>query len=78
MSKYPSIRLEAIEKGRDLGEVLDAYMDFHKDASEAAAASGKTDDEVFAMAMQGAIYRLYLLGVEDGMNLKECGKNETV
>ena len=44
---FSQIPLEAIAKGRDLGEVLTAYMTFHKRAT--------------------AVYRLYLLGVEDGM-----------
>lgn len=61
------IPLDAIAKGRDLGKVLTAYMSFHEMARKAAMAPGKSEDEVFAEAMQGAIYRLYLLGVEDGM-----------
>ena len=45
-----------------MGEVLTAYMTFHKRATAVAAEAGKPEDETFA-----AVYRLYLLGVEDGM-----------
>lgn len=64
---FSKIPLEVIAKGRDLGEVLTAYMAFHKRAIAVAAEAGKPEDETFADAMQAAVYRLYLLGVEDGM-----------
>ena len=69
---FSQIPLEAIAKGRALGEVLTAYMTFHKRATAVAAEAGKSkagksEDETFADAMQAAVYRLYLLGVEDGM-----------
>ena len=59
--------IEAIIKGRDLGQVLEGYMTFFERASAVAAQPGETEDEIFAAAMQVATYRLYLLGVEDGM-----------
>lgn len=64
---FSQIPLEVIAKGRDFGEVLTAYMSFHKRAGKVAAEVGKPEDETFADAMQAAVYRLYLLGVEDGM-----------
>lgn len=68
-SVFSQISLDAPAKGRDLGEVLNAFMGFHENASKVAAAPGKSEDEIFAEAMQGAVYRLYLLGVEDGMRV---------
>lgn len=69
MSKQaPSgIPLEVIAKGRDLGAVLKAYMKFYGDAQKAVVRPEKTPDGIFADAMRGSVYRIYLLGVEDGM-----------
>ena len=64
---FSQIPLEVIAKGRDLGEVLTTYMTFHKRTTAVAAEAGKSEDETVADAMQAAVYRLYLLGVEDGM-----------
>ena len=64
---FSQIPSEDIAKGRDLGEVLTTYMTFHKRTTAVAAEAGKSEDETFADAMQAAVYRLYLLGVEDGM-----------
>jgi len=64
---FSQIPMEVIATGRDLGEVLTAYMTFHKRAVKVASEPGKSEDETFADAMQAAVYRLYLLGVEDGM-----------
>lgn len=64
---FDQIPLEAIAKGRDMGEVLTAYMTFHNRASKVAAEIDQSEDEIFADAMQAAVYRIYLLGVEDGM-----------
>lgn len=77
MSKFPNIPLEVIAKGRNMEDVLAAYLDFFKDAGEVAAAdgtaAGESDDEVIAGATMCAVYRLYLLGVEDGMkNRNSC------
>lgn len=66
-SVFSQIPMEIITKGRDLGEVLMAYMTFHKRATKVASEPGKSEDETFADAMQAAVYRIYLLGVEDGM-----------
>lgn len=64
---FSKIPMEVITTGRDMGEVLTAYMTFHMRATAVAAEAGKPEDETFADAMQAAVYRLYLLGVEDGM-----------
>ena len=61
------LRQVAIAKGRDLDGVLSLYMDFFPGAREAAATPGKTVDEIFADTMMAVLYRIYLLGVEDGM-----------
>lgn len=64
---FSEIPVDVIVKGRDMGEVLTAYMTFHNRASKVAAEIDQSEDEIFADAMQAAVYRLYLLGVEDGM-----------
>ena len=66
MSKY-DIPLRAIQKGRDLSAVLKEYQRIYDGAKKAAIAPGKSEDEVFADTLMGAAYRIYLLGVEDGM-----------
>ena len=64
---FSEIPVDAITKGRDMVDVFAAYMMFHKRVVKVAAEAGKSEDETFANAMSAAIYRLYLLGVEDGM-----------
>lgn len=64
---FREIPLEAITKGRSLEEVLTAYMTAYENCHKAAAALGKSEAEAFADATTAAVYRLYLLGVEDGM-----------
>ena len=61
------VPLDAIAKGRDMGEVLSSYMKFCNDAKAVAATCEKSDDEILADAIMAATYRIYLLGVEDGM-----------
>lgn len=70
MNNDPAFRgvpLDAITKGRGLEEVLTAYMTIYENCRKVAAAPGKSEAEVFADATTGAVYRTYLLGVEDGM-----------
>jgi len=61
------VPLEAIKKGRDYGKVLSEYRRIWDGAKGAATAPEKTQDEIFADTMMCAAYRIYLLGVEDGM-----------
>ena len=62
------VPVEVISKGRAYGDVLDEYMRIWEDVKSVADAKGKT----FADIMSVSAYRLYLLGVEDGM--KEVSK----
>lgn len=64
---FSGIPLDVIAKGRDLGEVLTAYMTIYENARKAVATPGKSEAEIFADATTGAVYRLYLFDVEDGM-----------
>lgn len=64
------IPVEVIAKGRNLGEVLTEYMRIWGGAKEAATKEGKSPDDIFADTMQAAAYRLYLLGVQDGMKVE--------
>lgn len=61
------VPLEAIATGRDMGAVLTEYRRIWEGAKKVALEDGKTYDEAFADAMMCAAYRIYLLGVEDGM-----------
>lgn len=61
------VPVDAVINGRDFGEVLSRYVRYHTDAKKVAEEKGTNPDEVFADAMTGAIYQIYLLGVEDGM-----------
>ena len=56
---------------RDLSGVCSAYRTFFDEARTAAGQSGKSEDQAIAEAMVAAMYRLYLLGVEDGMGREE-------
>lgn len=66
----PGVPIEVIAKGRGLGSVLTSYIKFYEKAQESVSKDGRTPDEVFSDALLGSIYRLYLLGVEDGMKGK--------
>lgn len=63
------IPIDVILQSRKLDEIYAAYMTFFDRAKEVAAAERpkKSEDEILANAMMCATYRLYLLGVEDGM-----------
>ena len=61
------IPLKAISKGKDLGRVLQEYMRAYSESAKISASMGKSDDEVLSDATMCAVYRIYLLGVEDGM-----------
>ncbi len=66
------IPLDVIVKGRDLDSVLGEYMIAWNEAKKVATAPGKSENEIFADTMMAVAYRIYLLGVEDGM--KESAK----
>ena len=51
----------------DLDDVLTMCMNFFSGANKAAATPGKSADEIFADTIMAVVYRVYLLGVEDGM-----------
>ena len=64
-NKSFDVSLNIVSKGRSLDGVLNAYMTMYKNAWHVAEQSGATGDEIFAKAMLGSVYRIYLLGVED-------------
>ena len=69
MSDVP---LDAIANGRGFAAVLDAFTTAYKDAEVVLRASGaemQTDDAASRL-LGAAAYRVYLLGVEDGMSNK--------
>ena len=70
MNENHGIPLNAVTKGRPFGEVLEEFMRIWGDAKKHVTAPGKYDDEIFADTMKATAYRLYLLGVEDGMKEK--------
>lgn len=63
------IPVGAIVKGRPLGDVLTEYMRIYDVAKATYLESHPNagECEVFAETTTAAVYRLYLLGVEDGM-----------
>lgn len=65
------IPLGAISKGRALSEVLDEYRRVYNDAVEIADDGTRDSDETDCAAIVCAAYRVYLLGVEDGMKRAE-------
>ena len=67
------IPLSVIAKGRDLEEVLPMYIDFYEEAAKIAAQVSNSEEDHFANTMMGAVYRVYLLGVQDGMNAGKKG-----
>ena len=58
---------EAIDKGRTFDEVMAEYQIALESAQETAKSSGRIQDSIFLRAAMAAAYRIYLLGVEDGM-----------
>ena len=72
MKKTNGVPLSAIQAGRSLDEVLSEYMRIWDDAKKQLSVQTKNPDEVFADVMKVTAYRIYLLGVEDGM--KEARK----
>lgn len=70
MDENHGIPLNVVTKGRPFGEVLEEFMRIWGDAKKHVTVPGKDDDEIFADTMKATAYRLYLLGVEDGMKEK--------
>ena len=71
------IPAEFMEKGRNLDEVLQKYMEYYG-GSEKVADLLHTDEESkpedrFARMIACAVYRVYALGFEDGMNAGKKG-----
>lgn len=69
------VDIRLIEQGRDLEDVLEKYMGFYTAAEAEARRLGKQGDEAIAAAMQGATYRLYLLGLKDGIDAAKNNKS---
>lgn len=67
MNEHHGIPLNVFTKGRSFEKVLKEYMRIWGDFKKCATAPGKGEDEIFADTMEVAAYRIYLLGVEDGM-----------
>lgn len=67
MIELHGVPLDAISKGCSLGDLLDVYMRVWEDARKTVSTPGKEDAEIFADTMKVTAYRIYLLGVEDGM-----------
>lgn len=63
-----SIPMSVFSKGRTYSEVLDAFMASYETAhKEASKQVGKSGEEIFADTLSLVAYRMYLLGVQDGM-----------
>ena len=73
MDTFDSIPLSAISHGREYGDVLDRFRKAYDNAMNVARQTQKPNDELVADALMCAVYRIYLLGIEDEMNYKEVG-----
>ena len=67
MNECHGIPLNVFTKGRSFEKVLEEYMRIWDDVKKCATTPGKGEDEIFADTMKVTAYRIYLLGVEDGM-----------
>ena len=61
------IPIEVIAKGRKLDDVLSAFMEIYERAKAFVTKPGKSEDDIFAETLEASAYRIYLLGVEDGI-----------
>ena len=68
------IPLNVIEKGRSLEEVLAKVMSSWRIANEIGSKAGLTEEDLFSRTLMCVAYRIYLIGVQDGM--KEDEENE--
>ena len=68
------IPLNVIEKGRSLEEVLAKVMSSWRSANEIGSKVGLTEEDLFSRTLMCVAYRIYLMGVQDGM--KEDKENE--
>lgn len=68
------IPLNVIEKGRSLEEVLAKVMSSWRSANEIGFKAGLTEEDLFSRTLMCVAYRIYLMGVQDGM--KEDEENE--
>lgn len=67
MNEHHDIPLNVFTKGRSFEKVLEKYMSVWDETKKLATALGRSEDEIFTDTMEVAAYRIYLLGVEDGM-----------
>lgn len=64
----PDIPIEDIVKRRDSKSVFTFYKQFFEEAKKRLLREGTTlnEDEIFSHLMPGIVYRIYILGFEDG------------
>lgn len=65
--KDETIPIAAISKGRNFEDVLRKCMEYFEKAKREVSTTGKDEHQILSGTMMGTAYRLYLLGVEDGM-----------
>ena len=70
------IPLNVIVKGRRLGEVVEKFMSSWNDANEIGSKMGLTEEELLSRTIKCAAYRIYLMGVQDGMKGDAKKKDE--
>lgn len=73
MNEYKVFSIDAISIGRSPEDVLDVYMRIWGDAKKVSEKNQNDPDQILADIMAVTAYRIYLLGVEDGM--KGASKN---
>ena len=62
--------LEAIQKGRDFGEVLQMWRESWETAKKTVEKMESDPADVFADTLALVAYSTYLMGVQDGMGLE--------
>lgn len=68
MNNDKNIPLSAISAGKSMEEVLEKYMSVFGEVKAISIEQGNLPDDATTDAMMVSAYRIYLLGVEDGMN----------
>ncbi len=66
----PQIPLTAIQKGRSLENICEETQRIFTEAKTEARKKGQVGADATSGAIMATAYRLYLLGVQDGMEMR--------
>lgn len=74
MNEHRVVPIDAISIGRSPEDALDVYMRIWGDAKKVSEKNQDDPDQILADIMAATAYRIYLLGVEDGMKGAKSGE----